>query len=134
LMQRIKTINSLIPRDKIKASSLLPAKRLAEHPGSVVIAISQDSIRLMGEKFIRGITYILDKKYIESTHQIEIYLLDKQAALPIVEPIEKYGKQYSCTDGLVIKRAMAKDDSISGIYCIEIWDKFYFYGIVSPNS
>ncbi len=134
LIERIKTIKNLIPRDKIRPSSILPTKNLSESDESkFCLSIPADSLRLMGEKFIRGIIYVLENKYIEPTHQIDIYIREEQDAQQLMELIEKYGKEYSCSGGIIIRRATAEDDYISGVYYIEIWNKFYFYGSITPN-
>jgi hypothetical protein len=106
-------------------SKVDPQKQLA-------ILVSDQSLRSIGEKFIRGITWVIDKRYIEADHEIEIYFFRENLAGAFIEPIRRFGKEYSLGPGIRILRAVAHEDPISGLYLIEIWRKLKMYGSVGP--
>lgn len=132
LKTKQKLISSLMPRDKIKKSALLPSKLpIPNTPFGILIPA--DEYKKMGEKFIRGITYVIDSTYIDSSHKINIYFQEELNASYIHGLLEQYGKKYFCGDGIIIERAVIPEDVQSGIYYIKLWETTYMYGIVEPN-
>lgn len=96
------------------------------------VLVSDNKLKAFGEKLIRGITWVISNDYIESNHKIEIYFFREQLAGPFLDPLKKFGRQYSLGPGLRILRAVAHEDPISGLYMIEIYSRLKMYGAVSP--
>jgi len=94
------------------------------------VRVSKTSLEALGQKLIRGITYVVDQKFIEPSHKIEIFFLRDQAAQPIIDMINLYGAQYHRGPGIRIGRAVAGDDPSSALFEIEIWGKIRLYGAV----
>jgi hypothetical protein len=88
----------------------------------------------MGEKFIRGITFVVDNLYVEKDHEIDLFFVHEINAQEIVYLLRQHGKRYDRGLGIVIERAPAPDDLQSGLYYIEIWNKLYMYGTVTPRT
>lgn len=117
-------IASIFPNFGIHAH-IDPEKQLA-------VLVSDENLRAIGEKLIRGITWVIDGKYINVDHEIEIYFFREHLAGPFLEPIKRFGKEYSLGPGIRIVRAIAREDPISGLYLIQIWKRLRMYGSVGP--
>jgi len=119
---------------EIPLSSILP--RFGFHPGmdpsqELGIPVSVSDLRAIGEKIIRGTTWVLEKSYIDKGHRIEIMFPRTPTVGPFFEDLQRFGRLYSLGPGLNILRARA-DDGQSAIYLIEIWGRLHMYGCVAP--
>ncbi|MCK5594947.1 hypothetical protein KAI19_02070 [bacterium] len=134
LKTRQKLISNLISRDQIKKSSLLPSKQpVPNTPFGILIPDAE--YKKMGRKFIRGITYVINSAYIDSTHKISIYFQNEVNTSYIHELLKEHGEKYSCGKGIIIERAVLPEDVQSGVYYIELWETTYMYGVVvEPNK
>jgi hypothetical protein len=96
------------------------------------VMVSVSDLEVIGEKLIRGITWIVDQQYIETDHRIQIIFPRDPTSGPFFEDLKRYGNLYSLGPALSIIRAVAEGDRQSSIYLIEIWGRLHMYGCVSP--
>lgn len=101
----------------------------SEEPG---VLVSVSDLKVVGEKIVRGTTWVIDKEYIETDHRIQIIFPRDPTSGPFIEDLKRFGKLYSFGPGLSIIRAVADGDRQSGICLIEIWGRLHMYGCVSP--
>jgi len=126
-----KLISCLVPREKIKENSLLPSRQPI-HGSPFGILIPEKELKKIAEKIIRGITYVINSLYIDSSHHVNIYFQHESTLAYIHELLQKHGQVYSCGKGIVIERAVIPEDAQSGVYHITIWGTLYMYGVVEP--
>ena len=132
---RLKILQHIVPKDMIDYRSVLPYKLSStamEDPTGLLVP--EKDLKKMGDKFIRGITFVIDGLYIEHDHYIEINFPHELNTFSINPLLEEHGIEYNCGPGINILRASAPDDLQSGIYYIEIWDMWFLYGFVNPIS
>lgn len=97
------------------------------------VKVSPSDLEAIGEKLIRGTTWVIEKAYIDRDHSIHIVFLPNPTAWPsFFEDLKLCGRLYSLGPGLSIVRAATDGDCQSGIYSIEIWGRLHMYGCVAP--
>lgn len=101
-----------------------------KYPFYVSVLLPENEIKYFGYKLLRGITYFLDKEFIEPEYNMEIHVLYDIDAKPVVEFIEKNGKTYNLGAGVKIIRGLAIEDKNSALFVIAIWGKFKLYGSI----
>lgn len=135
LKARKNLLKSLISPTELQLKACLPGFGLHQdfpleaQPG---LFVSASDLTAFGVKLVKGITYVLYKKYIESDYKIEIVVAHKEKAIRLIEIVEKYGAQNYCGPGIRIGVANLPDDSKTGVYDIEIWGKLRIYGMSFP--
>ncbi len=126
---RVKLIQKVLPEKNIHYESLLPSKySLPNSKEPCALPISVESLTKMGEKFIRGITFVVDNRYFEPSYKIDIVFQYESNVKNIIQLYKPYFKRFSCGPGIIIDRAVSPNDPQSGIYYIEIWKFWYMYG------
>lgn len=129
---RLELLQNLIPHEYIDYNSVLPSRKpLPESDKSTGILIPADSIKRMGIKLIRGITYVTDNLYIDNDHVIDLFFVHDINAQEFIHLIKQHGKRYDRGQGIIVERASAPDDPQVGLYYIEIWNQLYMYGTVT---
>jgi len=130
---RLKILQSIVPNEMIDYRAVLPYKipsTAMEDPTGLLVP--EKALKRMGEKFIRGITFVIDGLYIEQDHQIDVYFPHELDASWIIPVLRQHGKMYDRGPGISILRAAAPDDPQNGLYYMEIWNTFCMYGFVEP--
>ena len=98
------------------------------------LEISEELLKNISEKLIRGITYIDTGFYIEDSHTIDSKVkLDPKTFLYWV-PIIRNGKTLEKSPVMLVKKVVDKSDHVSGMYYIEIWEKLKLYVYVYPKK
>lgn len=100
---------------------------------SMGIPISPEKLTKLGYKLVRGITYIVDKKFIEKDYEIEVHFLHDSSAKQFIEKINKYGQVYHRGPGVTVGRAIPDDDKNSPAFYIEIWGKLKMYATLKSK-
>lgn len=131
--RRNKILNELKHGDEIPEEVTYPG--LGERWGrgkdsQVALTIPANSIRKLCEKVVRGIFFIEDGKFIEPPYCIEFYALADEGSKEIKYILEQYGKEHTRGPGLLIKRAVAREDNISGLLSIQIWGSLKMFASV----
>ncbi len=129
-----KIIRELIDPATVPITAILPnfgpSGSLGPNHGLAVF-VHKSGLDEIGKKLIRGITWVIDEKIIDSKYEIEIYYLREQEALHLIKLLHAYGKEYSIGPGIRVIRAIAAEDPICGLYSIKIWGRLNMYGIVN---
>ena len=98
------------------------------------ILLSESTLKKFGEKLVRGITYIINNRYIERDHKIEIFFVHDKNACEITSLIKFLGKEYHCGPGVCIGAAFGIDEPLDGLFAINIWGKLRVYAAVQPRE
>lgn len=137
LQRKLKTIKELIPTEKIRQEAIFPGFNKTEEailtnlPG---VLVPEDGLTMLGEKLVRGLTYILDNMLIESDHVVHVLFLHPPDDQPLIDLLNKFGGEYRCGPGIRIRRGITADDPICGVYEVEIWGKLKMYATVELAS
>jgi hypothetical protein len=97
------------------------------------ILISKDKLERFAEKVTRGVLYLINNAYVESDHEITIFVPAENVPQQCRQILRQYGKEYSCGPGIHVIMAVCFDDNYSALLEISIWDHFSFCSIISPQ-
>lgn len=98
-----------------------------------VIYISPNDLQILTEKIIKGMTYLITKKYIDDSFCIEMYICGNNKSADVLNFINRYGQTYNRGQVFIFKRAIVKDEDFVGLYYFEIWGKLKIYASVIPR-
>ncbi len=124
---------SLVVGDKIPTEAIYPnLVDIYNLPRNrqVAVKIPADSIERLAEKIVRGIAYLVDKRYIELPYCVSTYVLKEQNDLPVKKFIKEFGKVHAREPGIVVTRAVYPEDAMSSLYQIEVWGRWKMYAHV----
>jgi hypothetical protein len=132
-----KLLGEMFKGEKIRGKNIIPG--LGERWGRPVeqqlaIAIPDDSFPAITEKFVRGLAYREDDRFIEPPYEIKCYLAEDKNVKEIRELLDKCGKEYKREPGLVIRRAPVDGDPLTALYEITFWDQFKTYATVRKSD
>ena len=118
----------------IPQSGILPG--LGERWGrprdeQVAFLIPGESFRRITEKIVRGITFVVDQKFIEPPYSVNQFILDHDGSEPFRQMLDSSGEIHSCGPGIVVRRAVTPDDRTTSVYEIEFWGQFKTYASVT---
>jgi len=134
--RRRKLLSQLIPGHAVPSESVFPGfgpYSDAASQDQIGIGLPKDAIEALVQKIVRGITYVLDSNYIEDDHKIEIFFRHEAGAWPFQAVLGRFGRQHHRGPGILVTRAVPRDDPVSGIFEIEIWGRFKAWATVSPK-
>jgi len=100
----------------------------------IPLSIPAKALNRLVEKIVKGIVYIEDKRYLDSSTEIEHLVITDQNASPIKAVLEKHGIQHSRGPGIEVSRAVTQEDGVSALYAITVWGQFVMYASVTQNS
>lgn len=137
LKRRHKVMRSLISPDSIPEEAIFP--NFGKHEGfpsedQPGVPIAHSDLVMLGEKLVRGITYVVDGRFIENDHKVEVFFIRDDAAAPIVAQLQKHGTIYEREPGIKVTRVVPHDMPTSALFSIEIWGKLRMYAAVQPIS
>lgn len=135
LKRRHNIMRNLIPSRTVQDEAIFP--NFGRHPGypsadQPGVLIAESDLKMLGEKLVRGITYVVDQSFIEKDHQVEVFFLRDEAAEPILTQLQKHGTSYECGPGITVLRAVPHDMPTAALFAIEIWGRLHMYAAVRP--
>jgi hypothetical protein len=100
----------------------------------MAVTVGEADLKTLAEKIIRGTTWAIDRNYIETDYKIAIDFVRDPKSSVFYEPLVRFGKSYSLGPGLLVIRAVAEEDHMSGFYYLEIWQQVFMYGSVTRKA
>jgi hypothetical protein len=128
---------------QLKVSNSVPQKGLLpnfgpqanlHYNGYVAIPISEENIVKLGQKIVRGITYIYNNALITEDYSINVYVIEDYKAQEVLKTIETFGVVQDRGPGIVVKYALTSEGGLSSLWYIEIWGRFKLYAVVIPKQ
>jgi hypothetical protein len=104
-----------------------------KYQGYALVKIQAAKIKKLGEKFVRGITYHIENRYIENA-KINAFLVEDRNAQEVVDLLNRFGQAYQLGPGFMFKRAVPTDKPESGLFLFEIWGRLKIYAAILPNE
>jgi hypothetical protein len=102
--------------------------------GVGVVRVWEKDLYALGEKLIRGFTYVLTGSFIEYNYEIGIVPAERDKAQFYIDLVTKFGATHYRGPGLEITRAQTVDDPMTSGFFIRIWGKLDIYGFVQRKS
>ena len=136
-VKRDKLIKQISPMNEIPANSILP-----DFPPLIFgptdkykgISIPPKSLKKIGTKIARGITYYFHKTYIDADHEIDVDFSNSPASDMVKSLIEQYGRTECCGPAIRVGVAYANDNPQCGLFDILIWGRLEIYVTVTPKE
>ena len=99
------------------------------------ILIPANSVHRLFEKIVRGVFYLEDRKFIEPPYLMNLYPPQDRLSTEFTSLLERFGQFYAREPGIVVQRAVAREDGMSSILKIEIWKAITMYAMATgPES
>ena len=136
LKRRHNIMRNLLPSRKVQDEAIFP--NFGRHPDYTGadqpgVLVAESDLKMLGEKLVLGITYVVDHRFIEKDHQVEVFFLRDEAAEQILTQLNKHGVRYECGPGITVLRAVPHDMSTAALFAIEIWGRLHMYAAVRPT-
>jgi hypothetical protein len=96
--------------------------------------MSVQRVERLFEKIVRGIFYIEDRKFIEPPYAVDLYPLRDEHSWAFTSLLDRFGKTYAREPGIVVRRAVTKEDFTSSIFEIELWGMFRMFAMVMDRE
>jgi hypothetical protein len=130
-------VTSSIYRGPIDEGSIYPtasegAARASENP--IPILIPEEGFRRITEKIVRGITYVESGRFVEPPFEVKFYALRDEHTAELRAVLDSHGTTLSREPGIVIRRAVAVEDGMSGLYEITFWGQFKTHASVGTSD
>jgi hypothetical protein len=101
----------------------------------LALLVPADSFRRLTEKIVRGIFHVEDGKFIEPPFAVEFLALDPSNGNLVREVIDKFGAIYAREPGVIVRRAVAREDGMSSMFEIEFFGgQFKTYAFVIERA
>lgn len=97
------------------------------------VKISEKSIKLLGYKLIRGLTFVLDKRVIKQDYKIEIFIPDERKIRDLIREMERLGTKYYRGPGFEFTRAVAADNEFAQLFMIKILGRLRIHAAIYPR-
>jgi hypothetical protein len=117
---------------------LLPG--LGPHPEApteqqIQINISADQLHRVAQKIIRGCEYwFADGRIVEPPYEIKIFFAHQANIPDVVRTLNAFNAHHF-GPGFRVRRGEAREDPLSAIYDVSIWDALTFYAtILAPEG
>lgn len=100
----------------------------------IALTIPKRYFDRLGIKIVRGIAYIEDGIFIGDEYEIEPYAVPESGAGIFEDAIARFGHSLTRGPGIVVDRAVTKDDGVSSIYKVTVWGQLVIYLSVLPRT
>jgi hypothetical protein len=134
--RRQEILNDLVVHDVPHSNDVLPnfgVQSGLEYGGDLLaISISGERLRMLGEKIVRGVDYVLKGKLFQKDQTIEVVLKENEEIFKVVKIIRTKGKSFHLGPGISVSRVEAFDDPKTILFHIEIWGRLKMNIMVLP--
>jgi len=94
------------------------------------LLISRDSLVKLGEKLIRGITYVDAQQVISPSYKIQVSFPHEETVADVTRLIRRHGTTEYRGPGVLVERARLPGDKLQALFKITIWGRVRIYGSV----
>lgn len=134
--KREKILKQIIPASNFDDKNFLPGLNSTfgfDKSELSAMLIPANSIEALGEKIIRGVTYILKGKILDNNFLIKIFFVQDSFKTEVLDKIRRHTFIYHRGPGIVVGISTPNDNPDCGFFEILIWGRIKFYGVVLPN-
>lgn len=128
--KRARLLETIRTGDEIPNHGIYPG--LGERWGrprneQVAVLVPAKHLQKLAEKIVKGFAFIEDGQVIDAHTEIEHHVVTDEGAKPIVEALQRFGKEHSRGPGIDVVRAVTPEDGVSALYKITVWGEFVMY-------
>ena len=105
-----------------------------DYPVIVSIPIDQNALIRLGQKIIRGVTYLESGSLIDSSYSIRLYFLEDDKGHDFITKVRSRGQLHESGPGISVTHAKTDEGGLSSLWFIEIWRKLKMCGVVIPSE
>lgn len=123
--------------DELNTEGLLPGfgpRPYFEYSQYAAVKISAESLRRMGVKLAKGLTYVLRGKTIPPDYEIEIIFPGGPDAAQVAPQFERAARTENRGPGLTVAHTWAHDDPVAALFKITVWGRLVLYAAVLPRE
>lgn len=133
--KRAKLLRRVLKGTDIPESAIYPGfEKKWGRPVEERVAFPMPRVKPLFEKIVRGIFYIQDQKFIEPPFAINLYPPWDEVSSVFVPLLARFGETYAREPGIVVRRAVTKEDFMSSIFAIEIWGTFRTFAMLMDSE
>jgi hypothetical protein len=104
-----------------------------KYPALVQIPIEHLALEKLGQKIIRGLTYISTGQFIDNSYSINVYFLEDENGREFVALVQANGATNEAGPGIKVSYAFTEEGGAASLWYIEIWARLKLYGVVVPK-
>jgi len=134
---RQKVLNEIVPRHLISVDSIIPGfgPPAASMPSEqIALGLEKKLVDALGEKLVRGATYLFSRIYIEPGHEI-ITGFFRPGSNPYLEVLDRFARCMELGPGFRMRRAGdAPEDIACGLFEFVFWNRFDLYSAVTRTK
>jgi hypothetical protein len=130
---RSRVLRELLPFGVPPAGGVLPGFGLqseSQYSDYAGILIPAGSLERLGEKLIRGITYVHHGALLGAPYRVRVYVITDAAAGPMGRLIERHARVFDRGPGIAVFRSEAEDDPLVALYKVVVWGRLVLFGAV----
>lgn len=131
IRRELKVVNRLPEVGVLPNFGLIPGLK---YPAIVQIPIDHIAFEKLGQKIIRGLTYISTAQLIDYTYSINVYFLEDEKGRDFVALVQRRGATHESGPGIKVSYAFTDEGGVASLWYIEIWGKLKLYGTVIPKQ
>ncbi len=99
----------------------------------IAFGVEAESLEAFVQKLVRGLAYIQLERYVESTYEIEMHLLQNEDAHVFTDLLDGFGITLDRSPAIRARIARNPADPISALHEFIIWERFTIYALSSPR-
>jgi hypothetical protein len=130
-------LRELVQLDQLPDYGILPG--FGPRPGQTYtkytgIPVPEAGLKKLTTKIVKGMTYVIEGKYIDENYDIETYFLNDQDFDDLLTMLNKYGATFERGPGVVVQRAVPYDRPDAAWFYVQVWGRFKFHVTVTPKE
>ncbi len=131
IIKQLKVIRELPQVGVLPNFGLIPG---LTYPAIVQIPIDNEALERLGQKIIRGITFIANGQLIDKSYSINVYFLEDEKGRDFVAIVKTHGATNEAGPGIKVSYAFTDEGDAASLWYIEIWGRLKLYGAVVPKK
>lgn len=135
--KRVKILKQIMPASNFDDKNFLPGLNdtfgIDKNYLSSML-IPSNSIEALGEKIVRGVTYVLKGKILDENFVVKILFVQDSFKTEVLDKIRRHTFIHHRGPGIIVGISTQNDNPDCGWFEILIWGKIKFYGAVLPNK
>ncbi len=131
IIRQLKVVTKLPQVGVLPNFGLIPGLK---YPALVQIPIDHIALEKLGQKIIRGLTYISTGQFIDHTYSINVYFLKDEKGRDFVTVVQAHGVTHEAGPGIKVSYTFTDEGGAASLLYIEIWARLKLYGAVVPKQ
>ena len=118
IIKQLKIVRRLPQAGVLPNFGLIPG---LDYPAIVEIPIDSEALERLGQKIIRGMTFIATGQLIDESYSINLYFLEDEKGRDFVATVQAHGATTKSGPGIKVSYAFTDEGGAASLWYIEIW-------------